>query len=237
MNLGEIREYVKEYVSLGDIPNSLIDTWIRMGVSRLNSTADWPWLYSLLLINTGYIGEDSVHNGNLVRGAQSIVSVTNISDDASPIDLRRISYTDGLMKYPNNNNAGQHPSEYSVIYNPYPDRPGVTSPGDLQVVLWPPIAQGSSTVKLCVRYKKTSDDWPVSNTADSDTPPLPEPFVPALINFVLHELLQREGQPDDARAQKSLFHQSVDDLRARFVASSGVDVRAGSPRNYQVIGY
>jgi hypothetical protein len=133
VNLNEMRSYVRDYIDLDstDLPNSVLDVWLREGYRRVQEYAhNWPHL----------LDDETVEAESNVLDVSSWRAVHEVRIDRWT--LHEIPHRTALTRWPENTASSGTPTHYSVVGDnlylwpkppPYfPGDPGI--PGELE---WP----------------------------------------------------------------------------------------------------
>jgi hypothetical protein len=201
MTLQQIRDYVRTYMDLdsSDLPNGLIDTWIREGFNRIQNYAVWPW-------REKQTGATVVNNKVSVFDYQQVREVR--------IDTRTLKeIPHGAAKARWNENhvsTTTTPSYYSQVGS--------------DLYFWPPAADW---IVVYLRGVKAVMPWPISTTAGSAQPPgsdLPFVFLDLLPRWALSSAHVREGDLRTAESLRSEFFDDLEQHKRRMVQLSGSEV-------------
>lgn len=132
MNLGEMRNYIREHIDLDDVDvsNTLIDNWLREGHSRIQEFShNWPHLLAEVEATVDTIVDISawraVHDVRIDRWT-----------------LREIPHSSARKRWPNTMSATGTPTHYSIVGRslylwPKPATIVPASPGSPESIDWP----------------------------------------------------------------------------------------------------
>lgn len=218
ISLSEMRSYIKNYLELTDaasgLAENLIDTWVRAAHRRVQSEADWRWLYETRSVNVKRTG--ALSTGTTLDNVAHVVAVADTTSQQQL--LRLLTWEDALQRW-------NSPDDHGPAYG-YTAVSDTSHSGNAAVILriWPP---DSADLACLVRVKVVVDAWPTDTTRDDSTPPLPHPFHDSIQMYALSDALQREGYPDDARAMLARYHQQINNLRNDYVSTVAGNVIVG----------
>lgn len=200
--------YIRNYTGHPTLDENLIKQWLQMAYRRVLSEAEWRWLYQTRESDVKRTGDLHLHTS--LDGATQVLSVTVA--DSNPRELQFISWGDAYARWDSNDRGTA--THYTALTDAsdYPGGGGLRV-GQLARVLlrvWPP---ADEDLACAVRVKTDGPIW-----EDNTDVPMPDPFVDCILMYALSETLQRDGYPDDARAQLARYHQTINNLRDEYIS-------------------
>ena len=214
-SLDEVRRYVAEHISLDDLPDEMVDEWIRHGYRRVQSETTWPWHRSDTIVTVAMSGELS--NFTTLPGVRQVLAVT----DSETGRLDEISLPAAWGRWRPDTTYGPRPTHYTVVSG----GESLTA-NQVQLRLWPRAALDRDNV--LVTSLLAVEEWPSLTTQGHHQVPLPPAFHELLGYWALNEAYMRENNLDLAQPQYSAFMSALARLRSQYVSVGPTGIRLGA---------